>query len=64
MIATNAQTGAVVLAGDANWRAAGWGLRAAAFLFGRRVAFDHLGTRIRLRIWRGRPYLVWIGEAR
>lgn len=53
----------VLLAAD-YWRAAPWHKRLAVWALGRRERFEHLGTRLTIGWWRGRPYLVSIREER
>jgi hypothetical protein len=54
--------GGKVLVGDHNWRQGPFLGAAAAFLFGRRERFVHLGMRCTLSWWKGCPYLISIRE--
>jgi hypothetical protein len=54
---------AQVLVGDHNWREGPTGPALAAWLFGRRTRFTHLGMRCTIAWWRGKPYLVGLREA-
>lgn len=54
--------GSVVLIGDLNWRKGPVRHAIAAFLFGRRDRFDHLGMRCTVAWWRNQPYLVRFRE--
>lgn len=54
----------LVLAADTHWRAARWWVKLAAVLFGQRRVVEHLGCVNRITVWRGVPYLWWIGEVR
>lgn len=55
---------AQVLVGDENWRRGPWRPALAAWAFGRRTRFTHLGMRCTVAWWKGQPYLVGMREAR
>ena len=55
--------GAVVLVGDFNWRKRSMRKSVAAWLFGRRDRFTHLGKACTVAWWRDEPYLIGFKEA-
>lgn len=63
MSASDAAIGSVVLVGDYNWRQGPMRAALAAWLFGRRERFVHLGLRCTVAWWRGQPYLISLREA-
>lgn len=56
--------GAKTLVGDHNWKEAGLMETIRVLIWGRLEVFEHLGMRITIRWWRGKPYLTSIREAR
>lgn len=54
--------GMLTLCGNAIWQNAGWPRRFAAVLFGRHEVFTHLGKRLRISFYDGKPYLLTIRE--
>lgn len=63
MTAADMAYGAKVLVGDYNWRDGPKLPSLAAFLFGRRERFEHLGMRCTIAWWKGEPYLIRMREA-
>ena len=64
MSASDAAIGSIVLVGDYNWRRGPTRAAMAAWLFGRRDRFVHLGMRCTVAWWRDQPYLIGMKEAR
>ncbi|SUZ34089.1 hypothetical protein ROE7235_03871 [Roseibaca ekhonensis] len=64
MITSGADLSILILAADTHWRDAGWWTRLRAVVLGKRHRVEHLGCVNRITIWRGVPYLWWIGEVR
>ncbi|TNF21861.1 MAG: hypothetical protein EP318_06205 [Rhodobacteraceae bacterium] len=63
MSALDMSYGAKVLVGDDNWRYGPKLPALAAFLFGRRERFEHLGMRCTVAWYKGQPYLIHMREA-
>lgn len=64
MSGSDAAYGVKVLVGDHNWRKGPVRAAVAAWLFGRRERFEHLGMHCTVAWWKGKPYLVGLREAR
>ncbi|PKP71860.1 MAG: hypothetical protein CVT82_00380 [Alphaproteobacteria bacterium HGW-Alphaproteobacteria-4] len=56
------EIGALVLVGNDAWCHASFATRACAWAFGQHQVFTHLGLKLRISIWRGRPYLLTLRE--
>lgn len=64
MSAYDMALGSKVLIGDLNWRKGPVLAVTAAFFFGRRERFEHLGMHVTLAWWKGSPYLIGLREVR
>jgi len=58
----DASIGAIVLAGDHNWKQAGRLNRLWVWLVGHHVVIDHLGMRSHIAWFRGHPFLIDVEE--